>query len=133
MSLTSFNTWACPDLTGAYFDSDAQIVKHIVQKRCESTSWSDEEGSTTLLADNVERVLQSEGSMTAYARVHFTKEDLVIDIRMDWGNNSDLDLPVRWITSYRLDKKNNMVEKIIPYKKDGTMSGIEYVTFRRVD
>lgn len=130
--LFSFNAFACPNLTGSFVDGDSELIKTITQKGCVSTTWTDEEGTTTLLADGVERVLESDDEMTAYAKVTFTKTDLVIDIRMDWGGNNEYDLPVRWITSYRIDKSNNMVEKIMPFKQDGTQLGTEYVTFRRV-
>ena len=123
---------ACPDITGSFFDADTETVRTITQDQCASTTWSDEDGTTVLLADGVERVLQSEGSMTAYAKVTFTAEEFIIDIRMDYGGSNDYDLPVRWITSYRIDKFNNLVEKIIPYKEDGSMGGVEYITFRRV-
>ncbi len=128
----SLNVLACPNISGNFFDSDTESVRTIVQDGCVSTTWSDLDGTTTLLADNVERVLQSEGSMTAFAKVSFTNDDLIIDIRMDYGGHNDYDLPVRWITSYRIDKFNNLVEKIIPYKEDGSIGGTEYVTFRRV-
>lgn len=128
----SAGAFACPDLTGSFFDSDAEMVKTISQDKCASTTWSDEEGRTTLLADNVERVLETNGKITAYAKVSFTNEDLIIDIRMDWGGSNDFDLPVRWITSYRIDKYKNLVEKIRPFKEDGSELGTEYVTFRRV-
>ena len=132
LSLFTFNAWACPNLEGSFFDSDSETVRTIVQSGCTSTSWSDEEGTTTLVADNIERVLQKEGNMTAYAKVSFTPTDLIIDIRMDWGGNNEFDLPVRFLTSYKIDKYNNLVEKIEPFKEDGSASGIEYITFRRV-
>ena len=131
-SIFSFNAFACPDITGSFFDDDSESVRTITQEQCLSTTWSDIDGSTTLIADGVERVLQSEGSMTAYATVTFTATDFVIDIRMDYGGSNEFDLPVRWITSYRIDKYNNLVEKIIPFKEDGTQLGTEYITFRRV-
>ncbi len=132
LSLLSFNSWACPNLTGSFFDSDEGNVRTIVQDACASTTWSDVDGTTTLLADNVERVLQKEGKMTAYAKVSFSATDLIIDIRMDWGGMNDFDLPVRFLTSYRIDKYNNLVEKIEPFKEDGSATGVEYITFRRV-
>lgn len=128
----SLNVLACPDLRGKFLDGDIDSVRTIVQDACISTTWSDLDGTTTLIADNVERVLQSEGSMTAFAKVSFTEDDLIIDIRMDYGGHNDYDLPVRWITSYRIDKFNNLVERIIPFKEDGSIGGTEYVTFRRV-
>jgi len=128
----STSVFACPDITGKFFDADAELARTITQNGCLDTTWSDEEGSTTLIADNVERVLESEGSTTAYAKVSYTATELIVDIRMDWGGHNDFDLPVRWLTSYRIDKFNNLVEKIIPFKEDGSILGTEYVTFRRV-
>lgn len=128
----SFNTFACPTITGTFYDPEAEMNKTITQQGCVSSTWTDEEGITTLLADGVERVLESDGEMTAFAKVIFIKDELVIDIRMDWGENNDYDLPVRWLTSYRIDKYNNMIEKIIPFKQDGSVMGTEYVTFRRI-
>ena len=128
----SASALACPNITGSFYDSDEDLVKTITQVKCESTTWSDEESTTTLLADNVERVLETDGKMTAYATVSFTNDDLIIDIRMDWGGSNEFDLPVRWITSYRIDKFNNLVEKIRPFKEDGSELGTDYVTFRRV-
>lgn len=132
LSLFSYNVLACPNLAGSFFDSDSESVRTIVQDNCASTTWSDQDGVTTLIADNVERVLQKEGKMTAYAKVSFTATDLIIDIRMDWGGMNDFDLPVRFLTSYRIDKYNNLVEKIEPFKEDGSAAGVEYITFRRV-
>ena len=132
MSLVfSVGAFACPDLTGNFYDMDAGLVRTIVQNGCIDTTWSDEEGSTTLIADNVERVLESEGDMTAYAKVSYSAEELIVDIRMDWGGHNDFDLPVRWLTSYKIDKFNNLVEKIVPFKEDGSMLGTQYITFRR--
>lgn len=128
----SINAFACPNITGKFFDADSELVRTITQNGCVDTTWSDEDGSTTLIADNVERVLESEGSTTAYAKVSYTAEELVVDIRMDWGGHNDFDLPVRWLTSYRVDKFNNLVEKIIPFKEDGSVLGTEYITYRRV-
>lgn len=123
---------SCPNITGKFFDADSELVRTITQNGCIDTTWSDEEGSTTLIADNVERVLESEGSTTAYAKVSYSNTELIIDIRMDWGGHNDFDLPVRWLTSYRVDKFNNLVEKIIPFKEDGSVLGTEYITYRRV-
>lgn len=128
----SMGAYACPDITGKFFDADDELVRTITQNGCLDTTWSDAEGTTTLIADNVERVLESEGSTTAYAKVSYTESELIVDIRMDWGGNNDFDLPVRWLTSYRIDKFNNLVEKIIPFKEDGSILGTEYITFRRV-
>ncbi len=128
----SVGAFACPNLEGRFNDAEEEVVRTIVQNGCTDTTWSDENGSTTLYADNVERVLESEGSATAYAKVSYTAEELIVDIRMDWGGHNDFDLPVRWLTSYRIDKFNNLVEKIVPFKEDGSVLGTEYVTFRRV-
>jgi hypothetical protein len=113
-------------------DADSESVRTISQVKCLSTTWIDEDGATTLIADNVERVLESEGDMTAYAKVSFSKVDFIIDIRMDYGGHNDYDLPERWLTSYRIDKNNNLVEKIQPFKVDGTELGTEYITYKRV-
>jgi hypothetical protein len=131
--LLSFQTLACPTITGTFYDPEDEMNTTITQEGCKSTTWTDDEGTTTLIADGVERVLESDGEMTAFAKVSFTKDELVIDIRMDWGGNNDYDLPVRWLTSYRIDKFNNMEEKIIPFKEDGTQQGTDYVTFRRIN
>lgn len=96
------------------------------------STWSDETGESVLIVDGVERLLQEEGDMKAYAKVSYQADELVIDIRMDWGKYSDWDMPARWFTAYRIDKFNNLVERIIPYKKDGTVLSTEYLTFRRV-
>lgn len=128
----SMDTFACPNITGNFFDADSELIRTITQNGCIDTTWFDEDGSTTLIADNVERVLESEGSATAYAKVFYTAEELVVDIRMDWGGHNDFDLPVRWLTSYKIDKFNNLVEKIIPFKEDGSVLGTEYITYRRV-
>ena len=128
----SLGAYACPNITGSFYDADEDLTKAITQDACISTTWSDGESTTTLIADNVERILESEGDMTAFAKVSFTNDNFVIDIRMDYGGHNDYDLPVRWITSYRVDKFNNLVEKIQPFKEDGTELGTDYVTFRRV-
>lgn len=128
----SINAFACPNITGKFFDADSELVRTITQNSCIDTTWSDEDGSTTLIADSVERVLESEGSTTAYATVSYSTEELIVDIRMDWGGHNDFDLPVRWLTSYRVDKFNNLVEKIIPFKEDGSVLATEFITYRRV-
>lgn len=130
--IISTNIYACPNLTGSFKDADSDSIRTISQNACLSTTWVDEDGSTTLIADNVERVLESEGDMTACAKVSFTKNDFIINIRMDYGGHNDYDLPERWITSYRIDKFNNLVEKIQPIKADGTELDTEFITYRRV-
>lgn len=128
----SLSAFACPQINGTFFDADSESNRVIVQDGCVSSTWSDEDGATTLIADSVERVLQAEGDVTAFAKVSFTKNDLVIDIRMDYGGHNEFNLPVRWITSYRIDKFNNLVEKIEPFSADGSVGATEYVTYRRV-
>lgn len=129
----SFSALACPNIAGSFFDAENETKITITQDACASSTWTDLDGPVTLKADNVERVLQKEGSMTAFAKVSFTDENFVIDIRMDYGGPNDYDLPIRWITSYRIDKYNNLVEKIQPFKEDGSELGTEYITFRRVE
>lgn len=132
--MLSTSVLACPDITGKFYDADSELVRTITQNKCIDTTWSDEEGSETLIADGVERLLPNESSETvkSYATTTYSETELIVDIRVDWGGHNDFDLPVRWITSYRIDKFNNLVEKIIPFKEDGSMMATEYVTFRRV-
>jgi len=126
------NSYACMDLQGSFYDDESESVRTITQAGCESTTWSDADGSTTLIADGQERVLQQEGKIVAYAKVYFNTLELVIDIRMDYGGKNEFDLPIRFLTAYKIDKFNNMVERIEPFKEDGSVLGTQYVTFRRV-
>jgi hypothetical protein len=126
------NSYACMDLQGSFYDDESESIRTISQVGCESTTWSDADGSTTLIADGQERVLQQEGKMVAYATVYFNSLEFIIDIRMDYGGKNEFDLPTRFLTSYRIDKFNNLVERIEPFKEDGTELGTQYVTFRRV-
>ena len=75
--------------------------------------------------------MQTNGKMTAYAKVSFTATNLIIDIRMDYGGNNEFGLPGRWITSYQIDKNNNLKEKIEPFTEDGVPLDTEYVVFKR--
>lgn len=129
MSHTAFS---CPNLSGSFHDQEEDLIRTIVQEDCKESWWKDETGETLLIMDGKERILQEEGDMKAFAKTYYQGDELVIDIRMDWGKLADLDLPARWFTAYRIDKFNNLVERIIPFKKDGTELSTEYVTFRRV-
>ncbi len=126
------NSYACMDLQGSFYDDESESVRSILQDGCVSTTWSDADGSTTLIADGIERELQREGKMVAYATVYFNSLEFIIDIRMDYGGPNEFDLPTRFLTAYRIDKYNNLVERIEPFKEDGTELGTQYVTFRRV-
>ncbi len=126
------SSFACMDLQGSYYDDESESVRTITQDGCITTTWSDADGSTTLIADGIERELQREGKMVAYATVYFNSLEFIIDIRMDYGGSNEFDLPTRFLTAYRIDKYNNLVERIEPFKEDGTELGTQYVTFRRV-
>lgn len=127
------NSYACMDLQGSFYDDESESVRTILQDGCVSTTWSDADGLTTLIADGIERELQREGKMVAYATVYFNSLEFIIDIRMDYGGSNEFDLPTRFLTAYRIDKYNNLVERIEPFKEDGTELGTQYVTFRRVN
>jgi hypothetical protein len=130
-SLTfSVSALACPNISGSFYDDENETTVTITQDKCVSTTWSDADGKVLMLADGVERVLEKEGDMTAYAKVSFTDEDFIVDIRMDYAGHNDMDLPDQWITSYRIDKYNNLVEKIRPFKTDGTELSTDYKTLR---
>ena len=132
--LFTCKAWAtCPNLTGIYFDAEENLERTITQSDCLETVWKDEAGTSVLIADGVERILQQEKDMIAYGTVFFRAQELVVDIRMDWGKYKDWNLPARWETSYFIDKKNNLVEKIIPYDKEGEAGATEYITFRRIE
>lgn len=130
----TYKAWAtCPNLTGVYFDAEDNLERTITQSDCLETVWKDETGTSVLIADGIERVLQQEKEMIAYATVFFKDNELAVNIRMDWGKYKDWDLPARWETSYFIDNKNNLIEKIIPYSKEGEAGGTEYITFRRIE
>ncbi len=124
--------YSCPIIEGSFFDSEAETTKTIKQVGCEKSIWSEEGDTVTLIADAQERLIQSEGRMKAFGKVHFSNGELIIDIRVDYGGANDFDLHERFLTSYRIDKFSNLVEKIIPFKRDGSQLATEYVTFRRV-
>lgn len=126
------SAYSCPMIEGSFLDAESESVKTITQQECLSSSWSEGGDTVVLIADGVERVIQSEGKMKAFGKVSFTSSELMIDIRVDYGGANDFGLPERFLTSYRIDKFNNLVEKIIPYSKDGTPQATEYITFRRV-
>lgn len=123
--LFSLNAWACPDLSGTFKDEDGNLIT-IVQKQCEQTVWSDAESSTTLIADNVERVVEQEGDNIAYGKARFTDLDFVLELRVVYSGSVPDTFPTYFLTSYRIDKYKNMVEKI------ESSQGVSYVTFRRV-
>ena len=126
------SAYACPVIEGSFLDADSESVKTITQQGCISSTWSEGGDTVVLFADGVERVIQSEGKMQAFGKVTFSVQELIIDIRVDYGGANDFGLPERFLTSYRIDKFNNLVEKIIPYSKDGIPQATEYITFRRV-
>jgi len=132
LSFSAMSADACMDLQGAFYDDDSESVRTIVQDGCLSTTWSDADGSTTLIADGNERVLEQEGKMVAYATTYFNSTEFIIDIRMDYGGSNEYELPTRFLTAYKIDKYNNLVERIEPFKADGTQLATEYITFRRV-
>jgi hypothetical protein len=125
LALFSLQAIACPDLTGTYKDEDDNIIS-ITQTNCEKTIWSDSESSTTLIADNIERVVQQEGGNIAYGKARFTDVDFILELRAVYSGNVPTDFPTHFITSYRIDKSRNMVEKV------ESTQGISYVTFRRI-
>ncbi len=127
------SAFSCPTIEGSFLDADSESIKTISQNGCVSSSWSEGGDTVTLITDGVERIIESEGKMKAYGKVFFTSSELVIDIRVDYGGANDFGLPERFLTSYRIDKFNNLVEKIIPYSKEGIPQATEYVTFRRVN
>jgi hypothetical protein len=121
----SFSTFACPDISGSFLDEDGETIT-IAQTKCESLNWSDSESTTKLIADNAERVVEQEGDNVAYGKARFTDKDFVLELRVVYGKNAPSDWPTHFLTSYRIDKYNNMVEKI------ESSQGTSYVTFRRV-
>lgn len=131
--LYTFNSWAiCPNLEGVFYDASENLERTITQTSCIETVWKDQTGTTVLIADKIERVLQQDKDMIAYATTYFTNTEFIVDIRMDWGKYKEWDLPARWLTSYFIDKKNNLVEKIVAFDKEGNSGSVEYITFRRI-
>jgi hypothetical protein len=124
LTLLSLQVLACPDLTGTFKDEDDNLLT-ISQAKCEQTVWSDSEESTTLIADNVERVVEKEGDNVAYGKARFTNTDFVLELRVVYSGSVPDDFPTHFLTSYRIDKFNNMVEKV------ESTQGTSYVTFRR--
>lgn len=132
--LVTFKAWgSCPNLSGVFYDAQEDLERTITQENCLESFWKDKTGESVLIADGVERVLQQEKDMIAYAKVYFKDNELKVDIRMDWGKYKDWNLPARWETSYFIDKRNNLVERIIPYDKDGHSGSTEYITFKRIE
>lgn len=125
--IASASSFACPDISGTFKDEDGEVVT-IAQTKCEQIKWIDEDPTTAdvLIADNVERVVEQEGDNIAYGKARFTDKDFVLELRVVYGKNAPADWPTHYLTSYRIDKNNNLVEKI-----ESTL-GTEYVTLRRV-
>lgn len=126
LSLCSVS-YACPDISGTYSDEDGELVT-IAQTGCEKLNWMDADVSTaeTLIADNVERIVEQEGKNVAYGKARFTQNDFVLELRVVYSSDVPADWPVHYVTSYRIDKHNNLLEKI------ESTQGTEYVTFKRV-
>jgi len=122
----SLSTYACPDISGTFKDEDGEVFT-IVQNKCEKLEWIDEDPTTasTIIADNVERIVEQEGENIAYGKARFTEKDFVLELRVVYGKGVPADWPTHFLTSYRIDKYNNLVEKI------ESASGTDYVTFRR--
>lgn len=123
--LFSFQIYACPNLSGKFNDEDDNLIT-ITQTNCQQTVWDDGSGATTLIADNAERIVEQEGKNIAYGKAKFTDTDFILDLRVVYSGNVPEGTPTHFLTSYRIDKYNNMVEKI------ESTQGISYVTFRRV-
>lgn len=123
----ALSAYACPDISGTFKDEDDEIVT-IVQSKCEKLEWKDEDPTTasTIIADNVERIVEQEGENTAYGKARFTEKNFILELRVVYGKGAPADWPTHFLTSYRIDKYNNLVEKI-----ESTL-GTDYVTFRRV-
>ncbi len=125
LCLFSLQLLACPNLTGTYKDEDDNLIS-ITQINCEQTVWSDADSSKTLLADNIERVIQEEGKMKAFGKASFTTTDFVLDIRVDYGTPVPSNIPTHFLTSYHIDKFNNMIERA------ESSQGLETIIYRRV-
>lgn len=125
--LISLQAFACPNISGTFKDEDGELIT-IVQTKCEKLEWIDEDPTTTsiLIADNVERAVEQEGENIAYGKARFTEKDFVLELRVVYAKGAPADWPTHFLTSYRIDKYNNLVEKI-----ESTL-GTDYVTFRRI-
>lgn len=121
----SLSSYACPNISGSFQDEDGEVIT-IVQTKCEKLDWKDDDVMTVLLADNVERVVEREGDNVAYGKARFTDKDFVLELRVVYGKNSPEDWPTHFLTSYRIDKNNNLVEKV------ESSQGTSYITFRRM-
>ena len=125
LSLFSIQVFACPNISGTFKDEDDNLIT-IIQTACEQTIWGDANGSTTLIADNIERIVEQEGENKAYGKARFTNTDFVLELRVVYSGNVPDDYPTHFITSYHADKKNNLVEKI------ESTEGVSYSTFIRI-
>lgn len=124
----SLTAYACPNISGTFKDEDDELIT-IVQTKCQKLEWIDEDPSTAslLIADNIERVIEQEGENIVYGKARFTEKDFVLELRVVYEKGVLAeDWPTHFLTSYRIDKYNNLVEKI-----ESTL-GTNYVTFRRV-
>lgn len=128
----SVNGHACPDLSGIYYDQEEDVNLEIWQENCEFSVWDDGLSKSELITDGIERILDEKNDMKAYAKIYYQNNEMVMDIRMNWGKYEDWGFPSRWFTTYRIDKFNNLVRKIISYDKDGNSGATEYITYRRV-
>lgn len=125
LCVLSFSVFACSNISGKFQDEDGEVIT-IVQTNCEKLDWKDDDNNTTLFADNVERVVEQERDNVAYGKARFTDQDFVLELRVVYSKNAPSDWPTHFLTSYRIDKYNNLVEKI------ESTQGTSYVTFRRM-
>jgi hypothetical protein len=124
LTLLSLNLMACPNISGTFIDEDDNLLT-IKQSNCEQLLWSAADGETTLIADNSERIVEQDGKNVAYGKARFSDNQFILELRVVYAGKVPDDLPTYFLTSYRIDKYNNLVEKI------ESSLGTNYVTFRR--
>jgi len=61
-----------------------------------------------------------------YGKASFTKDEFVLELRVVFAGSPPEGYPTHFVTSYRIDKHNNLEEKI------ESVQGTSYVTMKRV-
>lgn len=111
-ALLSFNTWACPDLSGSYLDSNKESIV-LTQRGCEELTVTSRPLSHTLLLNNEYVLVQEDVDVRAFGKGEFQQSVLVLEVKVEYKRNPGIPrmiLPVRALNKYTQNTDGSLLE-----------------------
>lgn len=129
----SYNSFACPDLSGSFVDKNGESVI-LAQIGCDQVTVLSRPLSHTLILDNQFIVVQDDADVTALGRGIFQAKELVLEMKISYKRDPGIPtvfLPVRAINKYSLTSSGDLYEKSKVYNRNNSVLVNTKTTYKR--